>query len=94
MSYISPKFAVGDTVYNYEPEIDALYRGVVLGIQATSSDASRYAGTWVFVYEVQFHRGTDLVPEQHLSVRAEFPELVSPATKPEPTPEPVPAIQP
>ena len=88
MIIINNRFAVGQTVYQHEAETDAVYRGVILGVQATSADASAYgSGNWTIIYEVQFNRSSDWVAEELLSSRVEFPELVAP----EPTHEPGPA---
>ncbi len=81
MHYITPKFSVGQTVYQYEPELDAMFRGRIVGIQATSTDAQVYGlATWTLIYEVQFHgeRASDWVPESELTDRRhDWPELAA-----------------
>lgn len=67
-AFISPRFDVGQTVYQHEPMVDAMFRGTVVGIQATSADATQWSGTWTLMYEVQFggEHGSDWVPESSL----------------------------
>lgn len=88
MNYISPNFHVGQTVYWYDDEEDAVCRGVVTEISALSRDATKYGGgSFEITYSVDSPAGTSHYPEAYLNERPTFPPLAEAAV-------PAPAVAP
>jgi hypothetical protein len=68
MSYstIHTDHSVGDVVFFHDPETDAVHRGVVVSIEARSSEGG-YAPKWTILYGIKHKFATDPGPGSLIS---------------------------